>query len=320
VTCFGFFIFAGLLAAAMRWQLAWPENDAVGPDLYNQLFTTHGTTMMFLFAVPIFQGLGVYLVPLMVGAREIAFPRLNAFSYWLLLFGGLLLISAFLLNIGTDVGWFAYVPLSGPQYSPGKRADFWAQMITFSEVSALAVAVQLIVTIFKMRAPGMSINRIPLFVWAQLVASFMVIFAMPAVMLASSALISDRLVATHFFNPAEGGDVLLRSAGARHVFCGRTPALRSHRRVGFSAVCRILLLVPENHRANAERHGREVELLAVFHRLQHDFFPDALARPRRDASARLYLSRRARLERDEPAGERRCGVHRSQRSRVPRQC
>ena len=209
VTCFGFFIFAGLLAAAMRWQLATPENDAIGPDLYNQLFTTHGTTMMFLFAVPIFQGLGVYLVPLMVGAREIAFPRLNAYSYWLLLFGGLMLVIAFLLNIGPDVGWFAYVPLSGPQYSPGKRADFWAQMITFSEVSALAVAVQLIVTIFKMRAPGMSINRIPLFVWAQLVASFMVIFAMPAVMLASSALISDRLVATHFFNPAEGGDVLL---------------------------------------------------------------------------------------------------------------
>ena len=209
VTCFGFFVFAGLLAAAMRWQLATPENDAIGPDLYNQLFTTHGTTMMFLFAVPIFQGLGVYLVPLMVGARQIAFPRLNAFSYWLLLFGGLMLIIAFLLNIGPDVGWFAYVPLSGPQYSPGKRADFWAQLITFTEVSSLAVAVQLIVTIFKMRAPGMSINRIPLFVWAQLVTSFMVIFAMPAVMLASSALISDRLVATHFFNPAEGGDVLL---------------------------------------------------------------------------------------------------------------
>ena len=156
------------------------------------------TTLSFDIA-----GLELYL-PLMVGAREIAFPRLNAYSYWLLLFGGLMLVIAFLLNIGPDVGWFAYVPLSGPQYSPGKRADFWAQMITFSEVSALAVAVQLIVTIFKMRAPGMSINRIPLFVWAQLVTSFMVIFAMPAVMLASSALISDRLVATHFFNPAEG--------------------------------------------------------------------------------------------------------------------
>jgi cytochrome c oxidase subunit 1 len=165
--------------------------------------------MMFLFAVPIMQGLGVYLVPLMVGAREIAFPRLVAFSWWMLLAGGLMLILAFLLDIGPDVGWFAYVPLSGPQYSPGKRADFWAQLITFTEVSALAVAVALIVTTFKLRAPGMSINRLPLFVWSQLVTSFMVVFAMPAVMLASSALIADRLVGTHFFNPAEGGDALL---------------------------------------------------------------------------------------------------------------
>jgi cytochrome c oxidase subunit I len=209
LTTFCYFLFAGILAMLMRTQLARPENSFVGPDLYNQLFTMHGSTMMFLFAVPIMQGIGVYLVPLMVGAREIAFPRLNAFSYWMILAGGLMLIIAFLLNIGPDVGWFAYVPLSGPEYTPGKRADFWAQMITFTEVSALAVAVQLIVTVFKMRAPGMSLNRIPLFVWAQLVTSFMVVFAMPAVMIASSALIADRLVSTHFFNPAEGGDALL---------------------------------------------------------------------------------------------------------------
>src|SRR5947209_17466795 len=139
VTCFGVFIFAWILGAAMRWQLATPENDAIGPDLYNQLFTTHGTTMMFLFAVPIFQVLGVYLVPLMVGAREIAFPRLNAFSYWLLLFGGMLLAIPYLLNTGPDVGWFAYVPLSSLVYTPTKRADVWAQMITFTEVSSLAV-------------------------------------------------------------------------------------------------------------------------------------------------------------------------------------
>jgi cytochrome c oxidase subunit 1 len=209
VTTFGYFLFAGILAMLMRAQLARPENALVGPDLYNQLFTTHGSTMMFLFAVPIMQGIAVYFVPLMVGAREIAFPRLNAFSYWMILAGGLMLIIAFLLNIGPDAGWFAYVPLSGPEYTPGKRADFWAQMITFTEVSALAVAVQLIVTVFKMRAPGMSLNRVPLFVWAQLVTSFMVVFAMPAVMIASSALIADRLVSTQFFNPAEGGDALL---------------------------------------------------------------------------------------------------------------
>jgi len=209
VTAFGFFLLAGLLAAAMRLQLSRPENAVLGPDSYNQAFTTHGTIMMFLFAVPIMQGLGVYFVPLMVGTREIAFPRLNAFSYWVYLFGGLMLVVAFALDIGPDVGWFAYVPLSGPEYSPGKRTDFWAQMITFTELASLAVAVQLITTIFKQRAPGMSLNRMPVFVWAQLVTSFMVVFAMPAVMAASSFLIMDRLVGTHFFNPAEGGDSLL---------------------------------------------------------------------------------------------------------------
>jgi cytochrome c oxidase subunit I+III len=209
VTAFIFFLLGGILAALMRLQLARPESHLLGPDLYNQVFTMHGTTMMFLFAVPIMQGLGVYLVPLMVGTRNIAFPRLNNFSYFVYLFGGIMLYVAFLLNIGPDVGWFSYVPLAGPEYSPGKRADFWAQLITFTELSSLAVAVQLIVTIFQLRAPGMSLNRIPLFVWSMLVTSFMIVFAMPAVMLASTMLIMDRLVGTHFFNPAEGGDALL---------------------------------------------------------------------------------------------------------------
>src|SRR5919198_1887627 len=209
VTAFIFFLFGGILALLMRFQLARPESRFLSPDLYNQIFTMHGTTMMFLFAVPMMEGMGVYLVPLMVGTRNIAFPRLNAFSYYIFLFGGIMLYTAFLLNVGPDVGWFSYVPLAGPEFAPGKRVDFWAQMITFTEVSALAVAVELIVTIFQLRAPGMSLNRIPLFVWSLLVQSFMVIFAMPAVMVASSFLIMDRLVGTHFFNPAEGGDVLL---------------------------------------------------------------------------------------------------------------
>jgi cytochrome c oxidase subunit 1 len=204
-----FFLLAGLLALAMRLQLAVPDNHLLGPDLYNQFFTTHGTAMMFLFAVPMMQSMGYYLVPLMVGTREIAFPRLGNFAYWLYLFGGAMLFIALLLNMGPDVGWFAYVPLSGPEYTPGKRADIWAQMITFTEVSGIAVAIQLIVTIFKQRAPGMSLNRMPLFCWGILVTSFMVVFALPSVMVASSALISDRLVGTHFFNPAEGGDTLL---------------------------------------------------------------------------------------------------------------
>ncbi|OWV92814.1 cytochrome ubiquinol oxidase subunit I [Rhizobium sp. R72] len=208
-TAFFFLILGGVLALAMRLQLARPEARFIGPDRYNQIFTMHGSTMMFLFAVPVMEAMGVYLVPLMVGTRNIAFPRLNAFSYWIFLAGGLLLWIAFALDAAPDVGWFAYVPLSGPEFGAGKRADIWAQMITFTEVSALAVAVEIVVTVFKQRAPGMSLDRIPVFVWSMLVTSFIIIMAMPAIMLASSSLILDRLVGTHFFNPAEGGDALL---------------------------------------------------------------------------------------------------------------
>ncbi|HVX75526.1 MAG TPA: cytochrome c oxidase subunit I [Bradyrhizobium sp.] len=208
-TAFVFLALGGILAALIRIQLARPEARLLSADRYNQIFTMHGTNMMFLFAVPVMEAMAVYLVPLMVGTRNIAFPRLNAFSYWMYLAGGLTLWIAFALDMGPDVGWFAYVPLSGPQYGAGKRADIWAQMITFTELSALAVAVELVVTIFKQRAPGMSLDRMPLFVWAMLVTSFLVIMAMPAIMVASTSLILDRLVGTHFFNPAEGGDVLL---------------------------------------------------------------------------------------------------------------
>jgi cytochrome c oxidase subunit I+III len=209
VTAFGFFILGGLEAATMRLQLARPDNGLIGPDLYNQIFTMHGTTMMFLFAVPVVLAFGVYFVPLMVGARAMALPRLLAFGYWIYLFGGIFLYVMFALNIGPDQGWFSYVPLAGPEYGIGKRPDVWAQLITFTEVSGLIVAICLVTTIFKLRAPGMSLNRIPLFVWSELVTSFMVIFAMPSVMIASTTLILDRLVGTHFYNPADGGDPIL---------------------------------------------------------------------------------------------------------------
>ncbi|WP_414709513.1 cytochrome c oxidase subunit I [Ramlibacter sp.] len=209
VTCLVFFALGGLMAAAMRMQLARPGNTLMDPDLYNQVFSMHGTTMMFLFAVPVMQAVAIYLVPLMLGTRSTAFPRLTAYSYWIFLFGGVTIFIAFFLNTGPEAGWFSYPPLAGPEYSPGKRTDFWAQMITFTEVSALLDAVIVICTVFKMRAPGMSLNRIPLYVWAMLVTAFMILFAMPAVALASSMLILDRLVATHFYNPGEGGDVLL---------------------------------------------------------------------------------------------------------------
>ncbi|TPM34597.1 cytochrome c oxidase subunit I [Mesorhizobium sp. B2-3-4] len=208
-TAFVFLALGGVLSLLMRLQLSQPEARFIGPDRYNQIFTMHGSNMMFLFAVPVMQAMAVYLVPLMVGTRNIAFPRLNAFSYWIYVAGGLLLWTAFIVDTGPDVGWFAYVPLSGPQYGVGKRADIWAQMITFTEVSALAIAVEIVVTVFKQRGPGMSLDRIPLFVWSMLVTSFLIILAMPAIMIASTSLILDRLVGTHFFNPAEGGDVLL---------------------------------------------------------------------------------------------------------------
>src|SRR3954466_11538132 len=174
ITAFIFFLLAGLLALAMRIQLAFPENHFLGPDLYNQFFTVHGTTMMFLFAVPIMEAMGLYFVPLMVGTRNVAFPRLNAFGYWVYLFGGILLYVALILNVGPDAGWFAYVPLAGPQFSPGRRVDVWSQMwggkrvdglspmITLTEIAALVGGVEIITTVFKHRGPGMSLTRVPI--------------------------------------------------------------------------------------------------------------------------------------------------------------
>ena len=210
VTAFIFLLVGGVEALLMRLQLAKPENTFLSAARYNQIFTLHGTTMMFLFAVPVMEGMGVYLVPLMIGTRNVAFPRLNAFGYWMYLAGGIFLYTCALFNTIPDAGWFAYPPLSGPQFSFGKGVDAWAQMITFTEISALCVAVELAVTILKMRAPDMSLNRMPMYCWSMLVQSFMIIFAMPAVMLASTVfLLNDRTLGTHFVNPAEGGDPLL---------------------------------------------------------------------------------------------------------------
>ncbi|WP_028969359.1 cytochrome c oxidase subunit I [Sphingomonas sp. URHD0057] len=209
VTALAFLAAAGLLALHMRLQLMLPDNDLMTPGEFNEAFTMHGTTMMFLFAVPVMQGVQIYLTPIMVGTRAIAFPRLTAFSYYMYLFGGLFLWAAHFLHFGPDNGWFNYVPLSGPQYGIGKRSDAWAQTITFTEIAGLAVAVTLVATILKQRAPGMTLARMPIFVWATLVTSLMVIFSMPSVALVSGLLLSDRLVGTQFFNPAEHGDPLL---------------------------------------------------------------------------------------------------------------
>jgi cytochrome c oxidase subunit I+III len=209
VTAFVFMLLAGVLALVMRLQLARPDLGVVGPAAFNQVFTLHGTTMMFLFAVPMLEGIGIYLVPLMIGTRDMAFPRLNAFGYWVYLFAGLALWGSFFAGSAPDAGWFNYPPFAGPAYSPGPNIDFYVTMITFIEVAALVAAVELIVTVFKQRAPGMSLGRMPIFVWAQLVMSFMIVFAMPPLMLVSVELMLDRVIGAHFFNPAAGGNPIL---------------------------------------------------------------------------------------------------------------
>jgi cytochrome c oxidase subunit I+III len=208
VTAMSFFALAGLMALVMRTQLAVPDSHLVGPDRYAQLFTTHGSTMMFLFAVPVMGAMGVYLVPLMLGARAIAFPRLNAFGYWMYVSGGIVFLAAFALDAGADAGWTSYVPLASA-FSAGHRSDYWAQMVNFTEVSALCVAVEIVGSFMATRAAGMSLDRVPLFAWAQMVTAFMVMFAMPSIVVASTFIMSDRQFNTHFFNPGEGGDPLL---------------------------------------------------------------------------------------------------------------
>lgn len=200
---------AGMLALDMRLQLAMPDMERMTPQLYNESFSLHGSTMLFLVSVPVMEAMAVWLVPLMLGQRALAFPRLAAFSYWLYLGGVLMLWVPHAFGITPDLGWFEYPPLSGPAYSPGHRADIWAQMITFTEVAALAASVNIAATVLKMRPPGMTLARIPLFVWAMFLASLMTIFALPAVMMVTSMLIADRLVSTQFFAAAAGGDPIL---------------------------------------------------------------------------------------------------------------
>ena len=199
----------GLMAIDMRLQLAFPALKRLQAQGFNEAFSLHGSSMMFLVSVPVMEAMALWLVPLMLGQRNMAFPRLNAFSFWMYLGGVLMLWLSHIVNVTPDLGWFEYPPLSGPSYAPGHRADIWAQMITFTEVAALSASVNTFATIMRLRPPGMTLARMPLFLWAMLVASLMTIFALPSVMLVTSMLISDRLVATHFFDPAAGGDVVL---------------------------------------------------------------------------------------------------------------
>ncbi|MDG6110202.1 cytochrome c oxidase subunit I [Dactylosporangium aurantiacum] len=209
VTAGVFFIFAGVDAMVIRTQLARPGGELLTPETYNQLFTVHGTAMIFFFATPMFFGFGNFLVPLLIGARDMAFPRLNAFGYWVFVLAGVILFSSQLAHAAPTGGWFGYVPLTTRPYTPGIGLNVYSLSLLFLGVSTTIGAINFIVTALKLRAPGMSLNRVPLFVWAIVGTSFMVIFALPALNVANAMLFLDRRFGTHFFDPSHGGSVLL---------------------------------------------------------------------------------------------------------------
>ncbi|MCL4465187.1 MAG: cytochrome c oxidase subunit I [Chloroflexi bacterium] len=209
VTSFAFFLVGVTEASLMRWQLAQPQNAVLGPEQYNQMFTMHGTTMIFLFLMPMLTGLGNYVVPLMLGARDMAFPRLNGFGYWLFLLSGLFLYSSFLFSAAPDGGWFAYVPMTDRAYSPGRNIDFWVLGVQLLGVSSIAASVNFVVTILRLRAPGMTMNRMPMFAWTVLVTAFLILFAFPSLTAAASLLMLDRFLGTLFYSAPAGGDPLL---------------------------------------------------------------------------------------------------------------
>jgi cytochrome c oxidase subunit I+III len=209
VTAFAFFVLAGVEALTMRTQLAQPGERLVGPKEFNQLFSMHGITMIFLFVTPMLSGFGNYFVPLMIGARDMAFPRMNALSYWIYLGSGFFMYSSFLFQLAPNDGWFNYVPLSSSVFTPERNIDFYNLGLLFLTISTTAGAVNFIVTILRMRAPGMSINRMPLFCWALLATSLSVVFALPALSAANIMLELERKFGFHFFDVKKGGDPLL---------------------------------------------------------------------------------------------------------------
>lgn len=205
-----YFGVGGILALLIRLQLSTPHAGILGPDIYNQIFTMHGTTMVFLAVMPLGAGFGNYMVPLMIGARDMAFPRLNAFSLWTLIAGGLVMYSSFLAKGGAfNAAWTGYTPLSTANFSPGHGVDLWILGLLLLGVSSTAASINFIVTILNLRAPGMTMNRIPLFVWAILVMAIMIVFALPALTVAGILLLFDRQFGTHFFIASAGGSPLL---------------------------------------------------------------------------------------------------------------
>ncbi|MDB6019107.1 MAG: cytochrome c oxidase, subunit [Pedosphaera sp.] len=204
-----FFVIGGLEALLMRLQLARPNNSLLSPDFYNQMFTMHGTTMIFLVGMPMLIGFANYFVPLMIGARDMAFPRLNAMSVWLLIFGGVLLYFSFVTGGAPAVGWFAYAPLSEQAFSSSQGVNYWIASLLILGVGSIATAINLITTVVSLRAPGMTMRKLPLFVWMSFITAFLILFALPALNAAIVMLLMDRQLSSFFFGSFRGGSAIL---------------------------------------------------------------------------------------------------------------
>ena len=209
VTSFAFFLIAGILGMLIRVQLATPESAFMGAETYNQVFTMHGSMMMFLFAIPMVESFAVYLTPKILGTRDFAFPRLTAYGYWCYLFGATILTVSLIAQVAPNGGWFMYTPLSSNVFNPGMNSDIWLLGVTFVEISALSLAVEIVVSVLKMRAPGMSLDRMPIFAWYILVTALMMLVAFPPLILGSILLEVERAFGLPFFDPTRGGDPLL---------------------------------------------------------------------------------------------------------------
>ncbi|MYC89815.1 MAG: cytochrome c oxidase subunit I [Gemmatimonadales bacterium] len=209
VVGFVFLLIAGVEGQLIRLQLATPERSFLDPDLYNQLFTMHGTTMVFFAGMPLVVAFFNFVVPLQIGARDVAFPRLNAFSFWVFLFGGLFLYASVPLRVMPDGGWFAYMPLTNPEYSPGPGIDFYVLALLISGVGSIAGGLNFLVTILNMRAPGMTFMRMPLFTWMALIVSALILLAFPPFTVGLIFMLFDRRFGTHFFDAAAGADPVL---------------------------------------------------------------------------------------------------------------
>src|SRR5262249_7485513 len=204
-----FLVVGGVEALLMRWQLMWPNYDFLPPDTFNSFFTMHGTTMVFFVGMPILIGIGNYFVPLMIGARDMAFPRLNAFGFWATLFGGLLVYFSFATGGAPAIGWFAYAPLTEKTFARTGAVDLWALGLIVSGAGTIAGGVNFIATILALRAPGMSLFKVPFFVWTWLWTSVLILVALPPLTAALVMVLIDRNLGAHFFDPANGGSALM---------------------------------------------------------------------------------------------------------------